>query len=69
MRTDGHQEAIDGYTWADLERMVRESIAEAICEECGHEYRVEPDAEAYDCTTGCGAIGTVTSPLRKLGLI
>jgi len=48
--------------------MVVDSLVPARCTECGDEVDVEPDAEGYDCLS-CGSVGTVTSPLVKLGLI
>jgi hypothetical protein len=63
------EEAVDGYTWAEIRNMVFDSLVEAICDQCGAVYTVEPDARGYDCFDGCRATGTVTSPLVKLDLI
>ena len=60
--------AVDGFTWAEIERMVFDSVATAVCAECGDYHEVEPDAREYDCQS-CGAQQAVTSPLIKLGLI
>lgn len=59
---------VDGFSEEEIEQMVLDSIAQARCTECGDEMDVEPDAHGYDCQS-CGAAGSVTSPLVKLGLI
>ena len=69
MTFDPHAIAVDGYTWEQIRYMVYDDVVDAKCSECGCEYRVEPDARNYDCYDGCGAHGTVTSPLVKLTLI
>ena len=61
-------EAIDGFTFDEIEHMSLDSVVTAKCSECGGEVEVEPDADKYDCHE-CGAKGSVTSPLRKLGLV
>ncbi len=60
--------AVDGYTWAELDAVVFDSVVPARCINCGAEHDVEPDAEDLACTE-CGAMASVTSPLRKVGLI
>lgn len=60
--------AVDGYTWGELEAFAFDAVVHARCIACGAEQDVEPDAEDLSCEE-CGAIGAVTSPLRKLGLI
>ena len=60
--------AVDGYTWAELDAVVFDSIVPARCINCGEEQDVEPDAENLACPE-CGAMDSVTSPLRKVGLI
>jgi len=62
------QETVDGFTWEELKHMLFDGVAEARCTECRESAQVEPDAEDYDYQA-CGAKGSVTSPLRKLGLI
>lgn len=71
MGADKHldEEAVDGFTWRDIFAMVLCDTVTAVCEHCGCEYRVEPDAENYDCHAGCGSTGCVTSPIRKVGWI
>jgi predicted RNA-binding Zn-ribbon protein involved in translation (DUF1610 family) len=66
--SDPEAEVVDGFTVADLRHMVFDSIARAVCTECNAEHTVEPDAENYPCAE-CGAAASVTSPLRKAGLI
>lgn len=66
---DPDVEAVDGFTWAEIEEMALDSVVQARCTECKAEYSVEPDARKYDCYDGCGAKGTVTSLLIKLGLM
>ena len=63
------EQAVDGFTWAEVRHFVYDSVVTAKCSECGAEQEVEPDAEAYPCHHGCGAEGTVTSPLVKLKLV
>ena len=65
---DDLAEAVDGFTYRDLARMMFDGAADAQCSECGAYAHVEPDAEDYDCPN-CDAEGSVTSPLRKVGLI
>ena len=65
---DDQEEAADGFSYRELERMLFDGAVDAQCSECGAYVHVEPDAEDYDCPN-CDATGTVTSPLRKLGLI
>ena len=62
------EKTIDGFTRSDIERMAFDSVVQARCSECEDIADVEPDARDYDCHS-CGAKGTVTSPLIKLGLI
>lgn len=59
---------VDGFTEAEIEVMVFDSVVQARCTACGDIRDVEPDARGYDCHE-CGAKRTVTSPLVKLGLI
>lgn len=61
--------SVDGFTWEEIERMLFDSVVQARCTHCGHEYEVEPDAEGYDCHSLCQARSTVTSPLIKLDLL
>lgn len=63
-----HEEAVDGFTFAELERMAYDDVVTARCTHCHAEHEVEPDAENYTCHK-CKAPRAVTSPLRKLGLI
>lgn len=65
---DDLEEAEDGFTYKELERMLLDGAVDAQCSECGAYLHVEPDAEDYDCPN-CDATGSVTSPLRKAGLI
>ena len=65
---DRSSAAIDGFTWGEIERMVHDSVVEAMCESCGATSSVEPDAHNYDCLA-CGESSCVTSPLIKLGLV
>ncbi|MFA5762390.1 MAG: hypothetical protein WC931_02235 [Bacilli bacterium] len=65
---DPHKEVVDGFTAGEIAHMALDSVVQARCTECDAIHDVEPDAEDYDCTE-CDAKGTVTSPLRKLGLI
>ena len=60
--------AVDGYTWSELETFAFDPLVRARCISCGAEQKVEPDAEGLACQE-CGAMASVTSPLRKLGLI
>lgn len=62
------ENAIDGFSQAEIQRMAFESVIQARCSDCDDIQDVEPDARGYDCHS-CGAQGTVTSPLVKLGLI
>lgn len=66
---DDNAIAIDEFTWGQIHHMLFDGLAQAICSKFGHEYTIELDAEEYDCLDGCGALGSVTSPLCKLGLI
>lgn len=59
---------VDGFSEEDIERMFFDSVVDAKCTNCGDLAQVEPDARDYNCHY-CGALGTVTSPLIKLGLI
>lgn len=59
---------VDGFTVGEIASFVHDSVVEARCTECGSEHDVEPDARRYRCES-CLAIGAVTSPLVKLGLI
>lgn len=61
-------EVIDGFTYSDIELMILDVTVDARCSECGAYVRVKSDAEGCDCPN-CDATGSVTSPLRKLGLI
>lgn len=61
-------EAVDGFTWREIDEFVRDSIVQARCTECGDYAGVEPDARDYECAS-CGAEHSITSPLVKLGLI
>jgi hypothetical protein len=63
-----YEEAVDGFTWAELYAVRTESIVCARCTVCAAEHDVEPDATDYDCQE-CGAKDTVTSPLVKVGLL
>ena len=65
--TSDNEIAVDGYTWAELDAVIFEKIVPARCINCGAEQKVESNAEALACAQ-CGAMGSVTSPLRKLGL-
>ena len=60
---DENENEID---WAELEAIVFNGVAEAECGECGYFANVEPDADG-PCPE-CG-VGSLTSPLRKHGLI
>ena len=64
---DKNAETVDGFTVGEIEYFLIDSVVTARCSDCDCEHEVEPDAEDYDCQ-GCGALGTVTSPLIKLGL-
>lgn len=66
--TNQSAEVIDGFTVADIDAFSFDGVVLARCTECGDEREVEPDARRYRCES-CGAIGSVTSPLVKLGLI
>lgn len=65
---DDNTIAVDGYTWGELETFAFNPIVRARCIVCGAEHDVEPDAEELACDE-CGTARSVTSPLRKLGLI
>lgn len=65
---EDEDEAIDGFTMAELQAMVFDGVAFARCTECGDISVVETDARDYDCQL-CQAEHSVTSPLVKLGLI
>jgi len=65
---DMQQELVDGFTYAEIELMVFDSVVTAKCDSCGDYCEVEPDARNYTCHC-CGAPKSVTSPLVKLGLI
>lgn len=60
--------AVDGFTVAEIEGFVFDSVAYARCEICGAHQLVEHDARDYDCFT-CGTPKAITSPLVKLGII
>ncbi len=60
--------AIDGFTVAEIEVFIMDSVVEARCTSCDEITAVEPDARSYDCEW-CEAKGSVTSPLVKLGLV
>lgn len=61
-------EAVDGFTWNEIEEFARDSTVQARCTECGDYAVVEPDARDYECAS-CGAEHSITSPLVKLGLV
>lgn len=65
---DDNEIAVDGYTWGELETFAFDPIVRARCISCGAKQEIEPDAEDLACKD-CGAMASVTSPLRKLGLI
>jgi DnaJ-class molecular chaperone len=59
---------VDGFSMAQLRHMIFDGVAQAICTDCSEEHEVEPDTDGRDCPS-CGGQGTLTSPLRKAGLI